>query len=135
MIFGTFDGIHKGHINLFKQAKKLSKNPYLIVSIARDSNVKKIKNHTPLYSEKKRALLVKKTGIADKIILGGSKNHIPHIAKERPDIIALGYDQSHYVKNLRDDLAKKGIKVKIVRLKPYKVHIYKNHLIKQKKNL
>ena len=39
MVFGTFDGLHKGHINFFQQAVKLAKNSYLIVSIARDKNV------------------------------------------------------------------------------------------------
>ena len=52
MVFGTFDGVHKGHINFFKQARVLSKNPYLIVSIARDKNVKKIKGKISLQDRK-----------------------------------------------------------------------------------
>ena len=44
MAFGTFDILHAGHLNFFKQARKLSKYPFLIVSVARDVNVKKIKN-------------------------------------------------------------------------------------------
>ena len=51
---------------------------------------------------------------------------------ERPDIIALGYDQKEYVKNLKKDLKNKGISVKVVRLKPYKEKVYKNHLLKKK---
>ena len=43
MVFGTFDGIHRGHLHFFKQARGLVKNPYLIVSVARDVNVKRIK--------------------------------------------------------------------------------------------
>ena len=42
MIFGTFDGLHKGHLNFFKQAKNFIQNSFLIVSIARDKNVYKI---------------------------------------------------------------------------------------------
>ena len=64
--------------------------------------------------------------------MSGINNHIPHIIKERPDIIALGYDQRDYVKNLKKDLENRGLKVKIVRLKPHKEHIYKNHLLKNK---
>ena len=41
MVFGTFDGLHKGHLNFFKQAKKLAQKSFLIVSIARDLNVLK----------------------------------------------------------------------------------------------
>jgi cytidyltransferase-like protein len=43
MVFGTFDFLHKGHLNFFKQARSLAKNPYLIASVARDYNVKRIK--------------------------------------------------------------------------------------------
>jgi FAD synthetase len=132
MVFGTFDGLHTGHRNLFKQAKSLARNSFLIVSIARDKNVLKIKKHLPLHAEKKRMKLVEKEKDADKVVLGGLRSHLPHIMKEKPDIIALGYDQRHYVKNLKEDLKKKNLEVKIVRLKAYKKHIYKNRLLKKK---
>jgi len=130
MVFGTFDGLHQGHLNFFKQARNLSKNSYLIVSVARDKNVKKIKGILPYLNEKKRLALVKKCKCANKVILSGIKNHIPHILKESPNIIALGYDQKDYIKNLKKDLKNKGLLVKIVRLKPYKEKVYKNHLRK-----
>lgn len=132
MVFGTFDGLHQGHINFFKQAKKLAKNPYLIVSIARDTNVRKIKKSFPRFTEKKRVILVKKLKIADQVVLSGITNHIPHIIKERPDIIALGYDQKNYIKNLAKDLKARGLSVRIVRMKPFKAHIFKNRLIRMK---
>lgn len=132
MVFGTFDGLHKGHIAFFKQARKLGENPFLIVSIARDKNVLKIKRELPILNERKRISLVKKCILVDKVVLSGVKNHITHIVKEDPDIIALGYDQKAYVKNLEKDLKLKGVNVKIVRLKPYKETIYKNHLLKNK---
>ena len=34
MVFGTFDMIHAGHEDLFRQARALAKEPYLIVSVA-----------------------------------------------------------------------------------------------------
>ena len=133
MVFGTFDGLHKGHLDFFKQAKNFIKNSSLIVSIARDKNVKRIKGECPLLNERQRMVLVKKCNLVDKAVLSGVKNHTPHIIKERPDIIALGYDQKAYVKNLRKDLENKGLIVKVVRLKPYKEKIYKNHLLRIKK--
>jgi len=132
MVFGTFDGLHKGHLNFFKQARGFIKNSFLIVSIARDKNVFKIKGEYPRLSEKERMNLVKKSKLVDEVVLSGVKNHIPHIKKTHPDVIALGYDQKAYVKNLKKDLKNKGIFVKIVRLKPYKEKIYKNHLLKNK---
>ncbi len=133
MVFGTFDGVHRGHLNFFRQAKKLAENSFLIVSVARDKNVLKIKEGLPLFNEKKRIALVKKYKLVNKVVLAGLANHLPHIIKEHPYIIALGYDQRAYVQNLKKDLKNKGILVKIVRMKPYKKHVYKNYLLKNKR--
>ena len=132
MVFGTFDGLHQGHLDFFKQARELHQSSFLIVSISRDKNVFKIKGEYPNLSEQARMALVKKCKLVDKVILAGIKNHLPHIIKVRPDIIALGYDQKAYVKNLKKDLKNKGVLVKIVRLKPYREKIFKNHLLKKK---
>ena len=115
MVFGTFDGLHKGHLNFLKQARKLARNPSLIVSVARDKNVKRIKGKLPAKNEKKRAILIKKLSgsskLVEKVVLSGVKNHVPHIIREHPDIIALGYDQKAYVQNLKKDLKNKGLVV------------------------
>lgn len=132
MIFGTFDDLHQGHLNFFKQAKNFIKNSFLIASIARDKNVLRIKGVYPDKNERERMALVKKCKLIDQVVLSGVKSHIPHIVKISPDIIALGYDQKAYVKNLKKDLKDKGILVKIVRLKPYKEKIYKTHLLKKR---
>jgi FAD synthetase len=131
MVFGTFDVLHPGHLNFFNQARKLAKNPYLIVSVARDVNVKSIKGKKPLHSEKARLQLVKRLPPVDKAVLGGVASPFPHILKERPAVIALGYDQSSYVDNLAEALSKKGLKVRIYRLKPYKKAVYKSSLMKK----
>lgn len=133
MVFGTFDGLHLGHLNFFKQARDLSENPFLIVSIARDKNVFKIKSVYPELNEKKRLALIKKSDLVNKVVLSGISQYISHIVKENPDIIALGYDQSAYVENLTRDLKNKGLSPRIIRLKPYKEKIYKNYLLKKRK--
>ena len=133
MVFGTFDGLHQGHVNFLKQARNFMKNSFLIASIARDINVLKIKGKYPDKNEERRMALIKKSKLVDRVVLSGVKSHLPHIVKIRPEIIALGYDQKAYVKNLQKDLKNNGILVKIVRLKPYKEKIYKNHLLKIKK--
>ena len=119
-------------MSFFKQARSLAREPFLVVSVARDENVKKIKGDYPIKNEMERMALIKKCGLVDKVIMSGLKNHIPHILKESPHIIALGYDQMEYVKNLEKDLKEKGLLVKIIRLKPYKENIYKNKFLKNK---
>ena len=132
MVFGTFDGVHKGHLDFFRQARRLTKNSYLIVSIARDKNVLKIKKRKTIHSEKERLALVKKTKLADKVILGSLNNYLTNILKEKPQIVALGYDQKVFVRDLRSEIKKRKIDLKIIRLKPYKQNIYKNSLLRKK---
>ncbi|MDP9249031.1 MAG: adenylyltransferase/cytidyltransferase family protein [bacterium] len=133
MAFGTFDGLHPGHFHFFKQARDVAAHGFLIVSVARDQNVLRIKGKLPVLNERKRAAVLKKTKLLDRVVLGGLVDYLSHIVKIRPDIIALGYDQKDYVKNLKKDLEQKNLAVKIVRLKPYKAHIYKNALLRPRK--
>lgn len=132
MLFGTFDGLHKGHLNLFKQARNLSEESFLIVSVARDKNVERIKGKPPLFNEEKRYREIKKVKIVDKVLLANIRNYFSHILKEKPDIIALGYDQKAYVGELKRDIKKNKMPVKLIRLKPFKEKIYKSHLLNKK---
>src|SRR5665213_4188170 len=94
MVFGTFDMIHAGHENLFQQAKALAKEPHLIVSVARDSNVERIKGKKPRNSEVARQAALAAHPLVDEAILGDENGYIEHIISAKPDIIALGYDLS-----------------------------------------
>lgn len=134
MVFGTFDILHRGHINFFKQARALAENPYLIASIARDRNVERIKGQRPWHSQKERFEVVEASKFVDKAVLGDEQNYLDHIVLEAPQIIALGYDQHYYTSNLEENLKKRGLCVIIKRLKPYKDNIYKSSLLKAKGN-
>lgn len=126
MVFGTFDMLHEGHLDLLRQARALAPDPQLIVSIARDASALRIKGARPKKSELERMKFVEANEFVDEVVLGDSEGYIEHIVLARPDIIALGYDQTgEYVDELQADLAKKGLNTRIVRLKPYKPEIYK----------
>ena len=117
MATGAFDILHMGHIYFLKEAKKLGDE--LVVIVACDSTVRKLK-HEPVTSEKMRLLLIKELKIVDEAYLG-QKDDIYKIVEEiKPDIIALGYDQIHDEKIIRQNLKKRNINVKIVRLPKYK---------------
>lgn len=128
ILFGTFDIIHKGHLNLFWQARKLGN--YLIAVVARDKTVQEVKGRSPRHNEKERVKLIRASGLAEKVVLGNLKNKYAVIKKYQPGIIALGYDQKFLVDNLKKKLKEfKLIKTKIVRLKAYKPKIYKTSKI------
>ncbi len=119
MAFGTFDILHPGHIYFLKQAKKYGN---LIIVIARDKTVKKIKGKLPRYSEKQRLEALKGLNLVDKAVLGYLGDKCKIINKFQPNIIALGYDQTHFTERLKKEFKK----IKIIRLKAFKPEIYKS---------
>ncbi len=128
MVFGTFDYLHAGHENLFKQAKELGTE--IIAVIARDKTVKKIKGEYPEHNEKERLKNLKATGWADVEILGDKKDKSKVIKDMKPDVIALGYDQFAFTYRLEKLLMDLKFNTKITRLKPYRPDMYKSSIIK-----
>ena len=134
MVFGTFDMVHEGHVDFFKQARALAYpergrragRPYLIVSIARQSVAERIKGKKLLRSERERQALLERNTLIDEVVLGQQDGYIEHIIEARPDIIALGYDQEgEFVSNLKKDLRAAGFSVNVIRLRPHKPELYK----------
>lgn len=127
MVFGTFDGIHPGHEDFFRQARALADDAHLIVSVARDAAAARAKGAPPRRHERMRLAAVAAHPLADKAVLGDEDGYIAHILEEKPDTIALGYDQhGEYVDNLERDLAAAGLRTKVVRLKPFRPELYKS---------
>ena len=105
LVAGTFDIIHPGHVYYLNQAKK--RGNFLIVVIARDKTVLKIKQRRPYHSETTRLKQVKKLNIADKVMLGNMGNRLKVIIQHQPDIICLGYDQKITITYLKTELKNK----------------------------
>ncbi|MDP6756510.1 MAG: adenylyltransferase/cytidyltransferase family protein, partial [Patescibacteria group bacterium] len=127
LVSGTFDGVHEGHKNYFQQARKLGHR--LICVVAQASIVKKIKGKYPKLTAKERIKLVKQCTEIDQVFLGShgsDKEVFDFIALLKPDIIALGYDQKAYTKNLKQEMKKRGLSIILKRLKPFKPETYKN---------
>ncbi|MBT4941809.1 MAG: FAD synthase [Candidatus Magasanikbacteria bacterium] len=129
MVFGTFDILHLGHVDLFLQAKKYAEQ--LIVVVARDERVKKIKGKAPIHSEEERRILLGHIDCVDEAILGDESDVYNVIVEKKPDIIALGYDQTVFVDKLEEVVSSNTLHTKVVRLKPYKAEKYKSGIIKE----
>lgn len=130
MAFGTFDILHAGHEHYLNQAKQLG--DYLIVVVARDQTVRSVKGESPTNSEKERLNNLKKTGWADKIILGNLHDKHAVILKHKPAILALGYDQFVFTQKLGKTLIDAGLNTEIIRMMPYHPQVYKSSILRQK---
>ncbi len=125
---GTFDHLHEGHISFLKQAKALGDE--LIVIVARDETVKRIKGFFPSQEERIRRNNIENTKIPDLVVLGNLDTDLFEILKElEPDIIALGYDQ----RVSEEEIIKRFPKCKVVRLSPYHPEKYKSSYYREKK--
>lgn len=129
LVFGSFDVLHPGHVEFFKEAKK--HGDYLTVVVARNDTIKKVKGQEPKYDENDRLEHVKALGIVDSVMLGYHDNKYNIIKKLMPDVICLGYDQKSFTEHLEEELKKIGVNAKVVRLNPYKEHKYKSSKLKE----
>ena len=116
MATGTFDLLHMGHIYYLKEAKKLGDR--LVVVVARDSTVRKLK-HEPITPEEMRLDIIKELKIVDEATLGHEDDMYATVKEIKPDIIALGYDQVHDEKKIEQELKKRKLVARVVRLPKY----------------
>lgn len=108
---GCFNTVHDGHVWFLDRAKLLGKR--LVVVVASDAH-----NTKPYArSAAARARAVRKLGIADKVIIGSSKDFLSTVRKVEPQLIALGYDQT-----LPSDVAEKldELRIRVRRMGRYK---------------
>lgn len=119
MAFGAFDGIHSGHLYYLSEAKKLGR---LVVSVAPDRFLGLDMKYK--MSEDERSDLVRALRIVDEAVLGNEMDALARVVEIRPDMIVI--TPYHWVDEaaLQQNLEKKGLKTKVVLLKPYKPEIY-----------
>jgi len=90
LVGGVFNTVHPGHEYFLKKAKELG--DFLVVVVANDKTVLKKKSLLKPQEERKKAL--EKLGIADRVVIGDERDFLKIVKMEKPDIIALGYDQN-----------------------------------------
>ena len=130
LAFGTFDLLHPGHLSYLQQAKALGNR--LVVVVATDLNVEKIKGVKPVNDEEHRKRLVEALKIVDEAMIGVEDDMIKSVEKVNPDVVALGYDQEPGTEKLRKIFLERGISAKVLRMKPFNEHLYKSSKIKEK---
>jgi len=116
MATGTFDLLHMGHIYYLREAKKLGDT--LVVVVATDPTVQKLK-HDPITPQESRVNLIRELKMVDEVYLGHDDDMYAIVQEIKPDIIALGFDQIHNDAVIKNELKKRKLNVKLVRLPKY----------------
>jgi len=123
---GVYDIIHPGHIHTLKNSKQ--EGDLLIVSIARDNRVIKIKGRKPINNERRRTILVSSIRYVDFTLLGSKGDIFGIVKKIKPNIITIGYDQTHQISELRRRVKINNLNIKIKKLDSPIPHVKSSNL-------
>jgi FAD synthetase len=75
--------------------------------------------------------MIKQMYAVDEVVLGGLKDPYKIIEKIKPAVICLGYDQESFVPGLEEELKKRKVRAKVVRLKGYREERYKSSKLRE----
>jgi FAD synthetase len=119
LAFGTYDKLHPGHRWFLSEAKKLGDR--LVVVVARDANVERIKGKLPRDNEQIRLANVQAIPEVDEAKLGYEdyKKRLQVITDAQPQVICLGYDQA-------PGFQSPNPKIQVVRLGAFHPEVYKS---------
>ncbi len=92
---GVFDLLHYGHIRYLEEAKKIGgPNSRLVVIVARDETVKRIKGTEPVIPEDQRRAVIEALKVVDEALLGFEDMDLDRVLQQvKPDIVVVGHDQ------------------------------------------
>lgn len=131
LVFGTFDIFHEGHKNFLREAKK--HGDFLRVVVARNATILKVKGRLPRYSEAERVNTIKRSGLANEVVLGDLEDRFKVVREFKPDVVCLGYDQQQSQAELRRKLDEAGLlRTKILRLEAFEPEKYKSSILRKK---
>ncbi len=115
---GAFDLLHYGHIRFLEEAKRLGgPDSRLVVIVARDETVLRLKGRRPVIPEDQRRALVEALKVVDEALLGYEDMNLETVIdKVRPDIIAVGYDQEDIEREVIRIVRERGLNLRVERI-------------------
>jgi FAD synthetase len=118
---GVFDLLHMGHVKFLEAAKKAGgKYSKLIVIVARDHTVEKIKGRKPIIPENQRCALINSLKVVDEAILGYETLDIEEVIKKnKPELIVLGHDQKAMKNSVQDYVENKDANIKVIKIRKF----------------
>lgn len=103
LVHGVFDLLHVGHIEHFREAKKLCNQ--LIVSLTNDKFVNKGPSR-PAFNIKDRVNVIRSLKYIDKVVISNSETAIKNINKIKPDAYFKGFDYKNVSLKGKNNLKK-----------------------------
>jgi len=115
---GTFDLLHYGHVYYLTEAKKAGgEDAKLVVVVARDKTVERLKGSRPIMPENQRRAVVEALKVVDEALLGYEEMDMDKVVERvKPDVIAVGHDQKRIEDKLRRLIRDKNLNIKVVRI-------------------
>ncbi|MGA2751026.1 MAG: adenylyltransferase/cytidyltransferase family protein [Verrucomicrobiota bacterium] len=96
-VSGTYDILHAGHIQFFKDARALG--DHLTVCVASDEVVRITKHRKPAVSEDNKLVVIRELSCVDNVLISSDSHPVfdfkKHILRERPDILAVTDDDKN----------------------------------------
>jgi cytidyltransferase-like protein len=111
MAGGTFNLVHPGHRHFLIKARELGDE--LVVVVANDKTVRRASKQL-LFPARIRAAMVRSLDFVSRAVIGDARDMMKVVREEKPDIIAMGYDQD--VGAMKLQLKRAGIRCKVVRI-------------------
>ncbi len=115
---GVFDLLHYGHIRFLEEAKKLGgPGAKLVVIVASDETVARTKGRPPVIPEDQRRAVVESLKVVDEAILGYKGQDLDKVLSTiKPDIVAIGHDQTDVEEEVKRIVAEKGYRTRVERV-------------------
>ena len=111
---GVFDIIHPGHIHTLGAARRLG--DVLVAVVATDATALRMKKRSPLHAQEQRREMVASLVMVDACLVGDEEDMFRTVARVRPEVVALGYDQAHQEKHIVDGCRRVGLDARVARL-------------------
>jgi len=115
---GAFDLVHFGHIRFLEEAKRAGgENARLIVVVARDKTIERLKGKKPVIPEDQRRAVVEALKPVDVALLGFEDLSIADVLEQlKPDVVAVGYDQAYVEEQVRSVIRERGLNIEVVQI-------------------
>jgi len=114
LVGGAFEILHPGHLYLLREARKLGR---VVVIVARDSTIQRLKGRPPIVPEEHRLEVVRSVKYVDEAYLGSDPIDVEGtLRKFKPDYVVLGPDQDRLETLVREAVLRLNLPTKIVKL-------------------